>query len=307
MDVGNVLKTLGRKAAFKLKLHKAEILTGVGLTGMVTGTALAIKKTRTVEPILEAYTVEKKSIEVVDSRSENIKLKMKTGYNLVKHYAPAIGAEIIGAGCIIGGHRTLTVRNTSLTAAYAALNTAYTAYQNKVAALLTDEQKAELYGLELTPYTDVVVNEDGTKTKTKMQLFSLPEDTSFSYPGLYSIIYGPGCPGWEHDPTICGLYIKYREQWFHEKLVRDGFVWYSDFLDEFVNMHELEQTDPAKADALKKAGRVMGWRIHEDGDNYVTFRAEEFKTPKYDNKGKAIGWELYYVLDPNVEYMYGMI
>ena len=52
MNVGNVIKTLGRKAAFKLKLHKAEILTGVGLVGMVTGTALAIKETRTVEPIL---------------------------------------------------------------------------------------------------------------------------------------------------------------------------------------------------------------------------------------------------------------
>lgn len=305
MNVGNVIKTLGRKAAFKLKLHKAEILTGVGLVGMVTGTALAIKETRTVEPILFDHKVEAERIQ--DTRSERIKLKMKTGYKLVKHYAPAIGAEVVGAGCIVGGHRTLTVRNASLTAAYTALNAAYTAYQNKVGAILTDEQKAELYGFELVPYTDVVVNEDGSKTRTKMNLFDIPEDTSFNYPGLYSIVYGPGCPGWEHDPTICEYYIKYREQWFHEKLQRDGFVWYSEFLDEFVNMAELEHTDPEKAAALKKAGRVMGWRIHEAGDNYVTFRAEEFKTPKYDNKGKATGWELYYVLDPNVEYMYGMV
>ena len=133
--------------AQSVRKHMPEILVAVGITGVVAGTVVACKETKKVDPILDEHNKQMEAIHMAadmevtadgqkydekDKRKDTAITYAKTGFKLVKVYAPA--ALIIGGsiGCILGSHKILTKRNIGLTAAYTGLSQTFEDYRKKI-------------------------------------------------------------------------------------------------------------------------------------------------------------------------------
>lgn len=276
------------KITLKIRKHVPEILTGVGLVGMLFGTAAAIKSTRTVEPILELHADEKI---VCTDKSDHIKANMIHGVRLVRHYAPTIVSTTIGAGCIVAGHRTLTARNISLAAGYAALNSAYTAYRDKVNEILNEDQKLELQGYEASKWTAITIDEDGNKTKDKHTCHVAPESTIG-----FSFLWGAGDRNYENDSLLAKQVLVQNQMWMQRKLEAKGVLWLSEVLETFKNDMS---TLPAE---LVKAGRQYGWAYDKANpalaNTMVDLNPIMIKKPRYNADGKQCGWYPEWHIDP---------
>jgi hypothetical protein len=130
--------------------HSPEILLVAGITSMVSSTVLACRATLKLESVLDEIEIDNNNIvkakEQVDSGNvpetttytdEEVErdLKITRIQGLVKVgklYAPAVGLGIIGVVCLTKSHRILEERNVALTAAYVAVDKAFTRYRERV-------------------------------------------------------------------------------------------------------------------------------------------------------------------------------
>lgn len=123
-----VVKSIQRSAV----KHSPEILTGVGIAGMITTTILAVKATPKACMLIE----EKKYEDDLD------KLKpldmVKTTW---KCYIPAGITCIVSIGCLIGASSVNIRRNAALTTAYALSETALKEYRSKVVETIGEKKE----------------------------------------------------------------------------------------------------------------------------------------------------------------------
>ena len=103
--------------------HSPEILTGIGIAGMVTSTVLAVKATpkavRLMEEVRKEQEVDKlKPIDAVKATW--------------KCYIPAVVSCVGGAACIIGAQSVNMKRGAALAAAYKLSETALVEYKEQV-------------------------------------------------------------------------------------------------------------------------------------------------------------------------------
>lgn len=103
--------------------HSPEILTGIGITGMVTTTVLAVRATPKALMLIE----EKKRAENLDSLPPIDVIKTTW-----KCYIPAAATCVVSAACLIGASSVNLKRNAALAAAYTLSETALAEYQEKV-------------------------------------------------------------------------------------------------------------------------------------------------------------------------------
>lgn len=126
--VSEVVKSI-QKGIIK---HSPEILTGLGMTGMVTTTILAVKATPKACMLIE----EKKYEDDVD------KLKpidvVKTTW---KCYIPAGVTCIVSIACLIGASSVNVRRNAALTTAYALSETALKEYRSKIVETIGEKKE----------------------------------------------------------------------------------------------------------------------------------------------------------------------
>lgn len=109
-----------------------EILTGIGIAGMITTTVLAVKATPKAMSLIE----EKKNEEWTDELSplEIVKVAWKP-------YIPAIVTGATSVACIIGASSVNAKRNAALTAAYKLSETALTEYREKVVETIGEKKE----------------------------------------------------------------------------------------------------------------------------------------------------------------------
>lgn len=110
--------------------HSPEILTGLGVAGMVTSTVLAVKATPKALRILE----EKKQ------EGDNVS-KIEIVKSCWKCYAPAVITGVISTACLIGANSVNARRYASLTAAYKLSETALSEYQEKVVETVGEKKE----------------------------------------------------------------------------------------------------------------------------------------------------------------------
>ena len=92
-----------------IKKHSPEILTGIGVTGMITSTMLAVKATPKALILIEdAKDVKNNELTTL----ETIKVAWKP-------YIPAVVTGIASTACIIGASTVNYKRNAALATAYA--------------------------------------------------------------------------------------------------------------------------------------------------------------------------------------------
>lgn len=109
-----------------------EILTGIGIAGMVTTTVLAVKATPKAMSLIE----DKKNEEWVDELSPLDVVKIAW-----KPYIPAIITCVVSTTCIIGASSVNAKRNAALATAYKLSETALSEYREKVIETIGEKKE----------------------------------------------------------------------------------------------------------------------------------------------------------------------
>lgn len=123
-DVSKFFRGVGRTVS----KHSPEILTGIGIAGMVTSTVLAVKATPKALRICK---------EVDETHDEPKKLDyVKATW---KCYIPAAITGTLSAACLIGASSVNLKRNAALATAYQISQTALTEYKEKVVETVGEE------------------------------------------------------------------------------------------------------------------------------------------------------------------------
>lgn len=118
--------------------HSPEILTGIGVTGMITSTVLAVKATP-------------KAIELINDKKWELnyditdKLPVKEVVKAAwRPYIPAVITGVAGLSCIIGASAVNTKRNAALATAYAISENALLTYRDKVVETIGEKKEKEI-------------------------------------------------------------------------------------------------------------------------------------------------------------------
>lgn len=114
--------------------HSPEILTGIGIAGMVATTVLAVKATP------KALELIKNEQELAESYNEELTQidKVKVCW---KCYIPAAVTGVISITCLIGASSVNTKRNAALTAAYTLSDSALREYREKVVETIGEKKE----------------------------------------------------------------------------------------------------------------------------------------------------------------------
>ena len=136
-DVTKFLKNVGRT----ISKHSPEILTGIGIAGMVTTTVLAVKATPKAIMLLE----EKKREKSCDILNEEVKLTpvevVRTAW---KPYIPAAVTGTLSIVCLVGASSTSLKRNAALATAYKISETALSEYKAKVVETIGEKKETAI-------------------------------------------------------------------------------------------------------------------------------------------------------------------
>jgi len=279
---------LGR-SGLVLKKYSPEILTTVGIAGMVGTTVLASRATLKLHPIVEQIREEKANAnysaeqEILDTGSYNKKEHTKAVAKIYVHgavevskiYGPTITLGISSIACIIAAHGIMHRRTVAIAAAYKALETSFVEYRKRVIDLIGEKKEQDLrLGSQVSEITD----ENG-KTKKVTTL----DPIGYS---PYAKFFDELSSNWSKTPEYNLLFLKAQQNYANDLLKSRGHV----FLNEVYDMIGVPRT---------QAGQVVGWVISKEGDNFVDFGIYNF-----DSQGSHMfvnGLESSILLDFNVD------
>lgn len=115
--------------------HSPEILTGIGIAGMITTTVLAVKATPKALMLIEDAQYEK------GDNLTNVE-KVKVAW---KPYIPAAVTCVASTACLIGASSVSARRNAALTAAYQLSTTALSEYKEKVVETIGEKKEKAIH------------------------------------------------------------------------------------------------------------------------------------------------------------------
>lgn len=225
LNVANFFKST-KKSIIK---HGPEILTGIGVAGMITTTVLAVKATPKALKLIE----EKKKEENVDTLPPIDVVKTTW-----KCYIPTAIAGATSVACLIGACSVSARRYSTLAAAYKISETALLEYQNKVVETIGKNkekavrQQINKDTLEKTPVEkrDVIVTKKGnTRCMDAFSKRCFVSDLD------------------EIERAVTRL---------NGTLVRDGEVCLNDFYDELGIDHS-------------EVGDKLGWNVNRVGRDLI--------------------------------------
>ena len=123
----NMQHTLGK--------YSPQILTGIGVAGMITTVVLAVKATP-------------KALELIEDKKEELDTDKLTVIDTVKvawkPYIPAMATGVLSTVCIIGGNAVGTRRTAALAAAYKISETALHEYKDAIVETVGEEKAKEV-------------------------------------------------------------------------------------------------------------------------------------------------------------------
>lgn len=139
-EIGDFMKYEGLTKMFynvgkTIRQHSPEILTGIGIGGMLTTTVLAVQAT---PKALEKIKLEKKEKQV--DKLGKIEILKKTW----KYYIPSLITGCISISCIIGASAVNTKRNAALATAYSLSESALKLYRDKVIETIGEKDEIKI-------------------------------------------------------------------------------------------------------------------------------------------------------------------
>lgn len=267
------------------KKYSPQILTGVGVVGVVTAGVLACKSTLRVESVIDeigtnvdAAKLRRDTIKDYPSEAYTADLTrayVKGGMDLVKLYGPSVTLALSSIACIVGGHAILSKRNVAMAAAYKTLEQGFSEYRKRVVEDLgLDKDKEYLMGTSQA----VVVGKDG-----KDEEVTVLDPNGIS---AYAKYFDEFNANWSKDAEYNLMFLKTQQNYANDRLNARGHL----FLNEVYDMLGMEHT---------KAGAVTGWVYSDKGDNFVDFG---IYNPQNDMAREFVnGFERSILLDFNVD------
>lgn len=142
MDTSKLTKIV-KNVQVAAKKHSPEILTGLGIAGLVTTTIMAVKATpkalRLIE-IAEDHRFDESDPEFTWSPLS----KIETVKTVWRCYLPATIVGTISIGCLIGASSVNARRNAALATAYALSESTLKEYQEKVVEKIGEKKEQEI-------------------------------------------------------------------------------------------------------------------------------------------------------------------
>ena len=202
--------------------HSPEILTGIGIAGMITTTVLAVKATPKAICLIE---------EAKEEKGEDL-TKAETVKTCWKAYIPAAATCVASTACLIGASSVSIRRNAMLATAYKLSETAFSEYKEKVVETIGDEKEK-------------IVREKVSEERIKKNPITKNEVIMTDYGDT------------QFYETLSGRYfksdieeIKKVVNYLNKDMLQDMFGTIS--LNEFYDELELERID---------LGDELGWRV----------------------------------------------
>ena len=245
---------------FKIKKHSPEILIVTGIVGVVTSTVMACKATTKLNDVVskgkeaindvhdKAADVEAGIISAEEytpevQRKELALVYGRTGFELVKLYAPAVTVGVLSLTAIVGSNSILRKRNVSLAAAYAATDKLFKEYRGRVVDRFGKEVDRELrYNIKKREIEEIIVNEDGSETPQKKTIAVVEGPVHDEFTRFFDEYN----PNWVRDANKNKYFILQVERFANEKLQRQGYLFLNDVL-EALGFDKIS------------AGQVVGW------------------------------------------------
>lgn len=149
-----------RSAQTAVSKHSPEILTGIGIAGMITTAVLAVRATP-------------KALQLIEEKKEEAQTDKLTPIDTVKAtwkcYIPAAVTCVTSTACLIGASRVSLRRNAALATAYKLSETALTEYREQVVETIgekkeqTVREKVNQKQIEKTPVSknEIFITGDG--------------------------------------------------------------------------------------------------------------------------------------------------
>ena len=135
MQLKAIFTDLGKAA----RKHSPEILTGIGIAGMLSTTVLAVRATPKALMLIEEKKREKK---FAGEQPELTKIEVvKTAW---KPYIPAAVTGVASVACLVGASSVNARRNAALAAAYALSETTLADYKEKVVETIGEKKAQEV-------------------------------------------------------------------------------------------------------------------------------------------------------------------
>ena len=269
MNISPTLQRTLSRSALQLQKYSPQILTAVGIAGLVTAGVLAAKNTLKLESTLDKA---RERLEDVKSEEEHTQKDVnravaKNVVDLGKLYWVPVTLATGSVVAILVGHNILHKRNLALVAAYKGLEQAFSEYRKRVIEEYGEEKDEKFrYGVR-----DVVTVDEETGKKTKSQEITVPNSD-------YIFSFGPENDNWngKHEHNL--FFVTRFQNIFNDKLQAHGHV----FLNEVLDALGIERT---------KAGAVTGWVWKAgSGDDFIDFGIKDWQ----DSNG-------YILLDFNVD------
>lgn len=269
MNISPTLQRTLSRSALQLQKYSPQILTAVGIAGLVTAGVLAAKNTLKLESTLDTA---RERLEDVKSEEEHTQKDVnravaKNVVDLGKLYWVPVTLATGSVVAILVGHNILHKRNLALVAAYKGLEQAFSEYRKRVIEEYGEEKDEKFrYGVR-----DVVTVDEETGKKTKSQEITVPNSD-------YIFSFGPENDNWngKHEHNL--FFVTRFQNIFNDKLQAHGHV----FLNEVLDALGIERT---------KAGAVTGWVWKAgSGDDFIDFGIKDWQ----DSNG-------YILLDFNVD------
>jgi hypothetical protein len=280
MNISTTLQRTLNRSFLQVQKYSPQILTGVGIAGLVAAGVIAAKQTLKLESTLDDARNRIDSAKVVEVRDEdgNVtavepgsqtginKAYIRNTYELGKLYwAPVTlaGASVV---LILAGHQILHKRNIALVGAYKSLEQAFAEYRKRVIEEHGEEADADYrYGIREVTET----GEDGKKHKVQVV-----NGVDSNY--IYS--FGPENENWDGHHEQNMFRLTRIQNYFNDMLPAKGHIFLNEVLQNLGFPHDAK-------------GAVTGWVYKAgSGDDYIDFGLRDLQ----DSHG-------YVLLDFNVD------
>jgi len=259
MFLAEGIKGLMGAKALVIQENAPQILFGAGILSSIGSTVLACRATLKVDAILDEgksnmekiHKVEASGLEDYtheDAKKDTVIVYVQTGLKIVKEYAPAIVLGGIGIACLTQSHHILMERNFALTAAYTAIDQAFSQYRSRVRDAFGEETDREMrYGVQPVE----IVNPETGRKKTVKRVAS-------GEPSGYARFFDKQSCLFSKDWEVNQVTVRTQQRHANDLLTLRGHV----FLNEVYDMFDIPRTE---------AGAVVGWLRDGGGDGFIDF------------------------------------
>ena len=298
-DIMNNLTRSFHKLGWQIKKHSPEILLVTGVVGTVASAVMACVATTKASEIVENS---KKKIETIHAVAENPEYAdeytsedmkkdltiayAQTALDFVKLYGPSVLLGAASITCIFASHNIVHKRNAALSAAYAAVDSSFKEYKNRVIERFGEDLDRELtYNIKAKEVEEIVVNEDGTESVVKKTV-DVVEGPVLSE---YALCFDETCINWSRNAEDNKFFLMQVQAMLNDRLKTHHIV----------TLNELRE---AIGLPLTPKGAILGWVYDKDnqiGDNYIDLGV--FNIRSEANRAFVNGIEKSVWLDPNID------